>query len=262
MESEFLDALKRWQDDWTGVIKRLTIFRDSLAELQFGGDYVDSPAADQHALDRAISAFDPVLELYGYCFNTMLSFLGGVLCFACEPRWQSIVFRDNTTSDSPLGYHVHPASYDAVGHSCQVWSGFVRELRIRVQDSRLAKLLPIPFEHLRRFETKANLGTYLHNCGLRAFDPRGRSAQIAVGPSNDHEATGKAAPANVSRRLDDRIGRASADDSSQVEWKTPPPRTVDVVALAQSSMFNSRVFPVRPEAIAIAFAPVLACVLF
>merc|ERR1719498_889179 len=29
MESEFLDALKRWQDDWTGVIKRLTIFRDS-----------------------------------------------------------------------------------------------------------------------------------------------------------------------------------------------------------------------------------------
>merc|ERR550514_1751984 len=143
METEFEAALGRWKDDWHGVLERLTFFRDSLASLQVDESYVDSPGADQRALDRAILAFGPVLDLYGLCFNTMLEFLAGVLCFSCEPWWQQVV----SVNGSDIGYLVAPESYDAVQHSCQVWQGYVRQLRIAVQDSRLAKRLAIPFEH-------------------------------------------------------------------------------------------------------------------
>jgi hypothetical protein len=229
-------ALGFWQDNLAKVVTDLTSFREAIAKLKYSESYSDAGPLERKALDVAVLAFAPVVDLFGLCFDTLLAYLAGMLCFTCDPDWMSTVILDEV--GAAVGYRVDPAAFDAVWSSCSVWSKHVRILMLRVSDSQLTKRAPLPFPDLAPFASKSSLANYLQACGLRLLLPSADMV-IAGGPApkldaNHPEADG--APlqhVNYTRRL------AVLPDNA---------RFIDPVSIGLNSGFETRVFPIDKAA--------------
>merc|ERR1719261_2304002 len=97
--------------------------------------------------DKAMSSFAPVLKWHGTCFDTLLEYLAGMLCFSCDPSWGKKVFLGpgGRTVDH---LHVHDDTNEALWQGCHKLGAAADELQTRIADSQLVKTLWLPFEDL------------------------------------------------------------------------------------------------------------------
>jgi hypothetical protein len=228
-EEEMVRAMDIWQTNLAQVIEDIQDFRDAVSAIPLTEAYADAGTHERNSLDVALKAFDPVLRLYGLCFDTMLAYIAGLLCFACDPDWEAALVMDGVHA---IGYEVDPSTFDALWNACQVWSGYAQTLEFRVKDSALGKRLPLPFPDLSPFMSESALANYMQVIGLRVILP---DADLVP-------AKGPVGRTPVTRRLS--YGNASGNALTLVE----PSRYLDLVAMGLASEFETRVFPIEKDA--------------
>eukprot|EP00747_Dinoflagellata_sp_TGD_P164726 gnl/TRDRNA2_/TRDRNA2_185046_c0_seq1.p1 gnl/TRDRNA2_/TRDRNA2_185046_c0~~gnl/TRDRNA2_/TRDRNA2_185046_c0_seq1.p1 ORF type:complete len:354 (+),score=48.83 gnl/TRDRNA2_/TRDRNA2_185046_c0_seq1:93-1154(+) len=227
----FEDALekgfKRWVKHFQRKANHLRDFQMELTKVRVSPEYVDAVDAEQALLDKALASFRNGLDLYGTCFDTLLEYLAGVLCFSCDPQWQSKVFMD--VEGVRVGHlHVHDSSNDDLWESCRGFGAAAKEMQTRAADSALAKTIRLPFFDYSMFATKIGVAEYMLGLGL--FPLRGPSEHMLSIENN----------AKAPERL---LAAAAPSLSSGIG---PINNTIYPVRDGRLSGFHCKVFPRQP----------------
>jgi len=238
-ETEQQDAFQHWVSRFRQTSSRLRAFQMEMESLKVSREYAELSFEEKALFDKAFSCFAAVHDSLGTCFDTLLEYLAGVLCFACDPFWFKKVYLD-AEQLNVIHLHVDENSNDALWQSCQEFGGATEELTARISDSVLAKAVHVPFEDLRVFFSRVGVAEFMAHNGLYPFHGQQQRQQkevVDVKPV-EHD---NAADAHPERRL----GRGEDTESN----------FVDPVSDGRSSGFNCGVFPRKALPSSTAIAP-------
>lgn len=196
--------------------------------------YVKVDPTERALFDKALESFRMMIVSYGTCFDTLLEYLSGMLCFSCDPDWQGKILMDTVGGHvQVLQLQVHDSSNEALWASCLAFGGAAVEMRQRIADSALAKAIPGQLEDLSAFATRVGVSQYMASNGLLVM--RGPAEQaLVVEPSRDE-------PSSVSSTARILQAVATAGDSSPSAGSFLYP-----VRDGRLSGFRCEVFPRNP----------------
>jgi len=215
------DAFQRWVTHWQRRSQNLNNFQVQMAKIKVSQAYVKADKLQRALFDKAMSSFAPVLKWHGTCFDTLLEYMAGMLCFACDPNWGKKVFVDQDGL-SVQHLHINDASNEALWQSCKNLGVAAAEMQTRVADALLAKQVWVRFEDLSMFSSKVAVSHYMAKLGL--FPLRGQSEnQLVLSPGGNN-----ASGSTTARRL------------------AAPTAFVDPVSIGRASGFQCAVFPRIP----------------
>jgi len=146
-------AFQRWVDHLRREAKQIEAFKVQLVSVRVSEAYVTASELEQALLDKALESAAPVLALYGDCFDTMLEYIAGVLCFSCAPDWQTKVFMD-TANIRVTHLRIADTSNEALWQSCAKLGDAAARFQARASDSALAKSIESRFVDLSMFANK------------------------------------------------------------------------------------------------------------
>jgi len=165
-------AFQRWVRHWKRKSNYIQNFQIQMAKIKVSQSYVKGSKLQRALFDKAMSSFALVLKWHGTCFDTLLEYIAGTLCFACDPNWgQKVFFGEGKRTVEHL--HVRDYSNEALWQSCRRLGSAAIEMQARVADSLLAKGILSRFEDLSMFSTKVSVSQYMSRIGL--FPLRGVS---------------------------------------------------------------------------------------
>jgi len=226
----------RWVTHWRRKAQRIRGFQMEMTKVKVSTAYVRMPKEERKLFDKALWSFRPVLELYGTCFDALLEYMAGMICFACDPHWLPKVSLDGRGMHV-AHLHVHDSSNLALWESCMGIGLAGAEMRTRVADSKLAKTIWAPFEDLGSFSTKISVSEYMTHFGL--FPLRGPNQIILViGGPGSSDFTGKSPG-------------ASSDTSAPQSSGPPPSRSLSaaqqqgMTTAAPTEMAYDYLYPLR-----------------
>lgn len=215
-EAELQLAFDRWVAHWRAISQRLRDFRDALGKVQVSPAYVRVTDAERALFDAVLDAMQTVLATHGTCFDTILQYTAGVLCFSCDSHWRSRVLVDGMgPNPSITRILVKDDANNALWTGCEPLSRAATLMRLRVADSRLAKSVQESFDDLPALNSKATLSQMMAEV-VGLYVMRGPGEQVLDLTSN--------------RRLQLQNSSGSAD-------------LLDAVSDGQRSGFYCDVFP-------------------
>lgn len=217
-------AFDRWVRHWKTKSQNLQDVQAELAKVKASQTYIGANPLQRALFDKAVESFAQVLEWYGTCFNTLLAYIAGMLCFTCDPDWKSKVFL--SSGGVSVGHlHVDDNSNELVWQSCRGLGSAAAEMQTRLVDSLLVKNIKLPFQDFSMFRNKISASQYMSRLGLSPL--RGpRENELVKNPGGGSM----------------RIRRLT--DSGQ--GSQTPSGFVDPVRDGRSSTFSCSVFPGRP----------------
>jgi len=235
-EQRLKKAFDLWVAHFREKVKRWQAFRSEMEVLQASVAYSTAPSEQKALFGKAAASFGAVDDTFGTCFDTLLEYMAGVFCFACDADWQNKVFLD-AQGVSVVHLRVHEASHDDLWQSCQSLGEASQELLDRVADAPIAKQVRVPLEDLHMFTSRIAVAEYMAHNGLHSFrGPRQQavsSEQLASGEPVQKDVSSVDGAARSQRRLQD----------SQVLDHLDPVRD------GRASSFQCGVFPRKPLAI-------------
>jgi len=217
-EEEQQRAFDSWVEHWKRKVDSVRQFQADVEAVRVTDAFVQADYAEQARYERALESFGPVLSSYGTCFDALLEYMSGVLCFTCDPHWHQKVFMDGV---QVAHLRVHESSHEALWAACKELGAAATELRARTGDSALVKAVKTPFENLEMFETKIGVSEYMARHGLyamrgpidRAVEEKPERALAAVAVQGELRDAGGGREAEGSLHPV-RDGRASGFNSS------------------------------------------------
>lgn len=225
-EEEQKRAFARWIAHWKSKAEHLRNFQMDMESVKVSEAYVKVDRAQRALLDKALGSFTAVLNSYGECFDTLLEYMAGMLCFTCDPFWHEKVLMN---SEGVRAEHVliHDSSNEELWQRCRTLGAAAAEMHTRVADAGLAKQITTRFEDLSMFTTRIGVAEYMAKYGLLAM--RGPNEQVLkVAPGSDV----------LQRSLAAIAGTTAA-----------PPQALYPVRDGQNSGFSCSVFPREPIAL-------------
>jgi len=170
-------AFQHWVTHWKRKSQNLKSFQIQMAKVKVSQVYVKADKLQRALFDRAVSSFSLVLKWHGTCFDTLLEYLAGMLCFACDPLWGKKVFLGQS-GRSVDHLHVDDSSNEALWQGCRRLGAAASDMQTRVADSKLAKTIWLPLEDLSMLSSKIAVSQYMARLGLYAL--RGPSENLLV----------------------------------------------------------------------------------
>jgi len=168
-------VFQRWVTHWKRKSQYIQDFQTQLAKVQLSQAYAKADKLERMLYDKAVASYAPVLKWHGTCFDTLLEYMAGMLCFACDPNWGTMVFLgDGGRTVEHL--HVDDYSNEELWQSCRMLGTAASEMQTRVADSLLVKGIWSRFEDLSMFRSKISVSQYMSHLGLFAMR----------GPSENH----------------------------------------------------------------------------
>lgn len=123
-------------------------FHSEMDDFRLTPEYQDSSLFQRELFDTAMLRVQKIMYTYGLCFDTLLEYVAGVLCFPCQPHWHHQVLLSG--EDRVLRLKISEFSNDALWDNCHPLGDAAREFDHRVQDSLLAKKLKHVFVDFQR----------------------------------------------------------------------------------------------------------------
>lgn len=219
-------SFRRWVTHWKRKIQYVKDFQMDMEGTKVSTAYVKSNHAERGLFDKALQSFNAVLRSYGTCFDTILEYMAGMLCFTCDPQWRFKVHMD--PEESRVEHlRIHDSSNDALWQSCSALGRAAHSVRMRVAESALAKSIWTRFEDLSMFESKIDLARYMRHHGL--FVLRGKNENVLKVEAGTHA---------LERTLKAFQPTIGGDDAAGLVYP---------VRDGRSSGFRCKVFPRQPE---------------
>lgn len=220
-------AFQRWVAHWKKKSRNIKDFQVQMAKVRVSQAYVKADKLQRALFDKAMDSFAPVIKWHGTCFDSLLEYMAGMLCFACDPVWGTKVFLGQE-GRSVEHLNVHDNSNEAVWQSCRRLGAAAAEMQTRVADSLLVKTVWESFEDLSMFNSKITVSQYMARLGLLPI--RGSNELLLVLTPG-----GGNAPGSQARRL----------------ALSTPSDFVDPVRAGRTSGFQCAVFPRIPFGVGI-----------
>jgi len=224
-EAEQQDAFQVWVECFRRDSQRLRDFQMEMEALKVSREYSKLSFEEKALFDKASSSFAAVHDSFGTCFDTLLEYMAGVLCFACDPHWHDKVYMD-AGQLNVVHLHVHESSNNALWESCVEFGSAAEELTARISDSLLAKAVRVPFEDLRVFFSRVGVSEYMAHTGLYPFhgqQQRVQSEGVMVKPVGKDQTERRLAEASGDNFIDPvRDGRSSGFDCGAFPRKALP----------------------------------------
>lgn len=240
-------VFQRWVEHFKRRSKNIKDFMLDMTRVKVSQLYSKADQAQQQLFSKALASFAPVMDTHFTCFDTLLEYVAGMLCFSCDPEWNTKVLMD---TDGLLIQHVlvNERSNEALWASCRALGAAAAEMHTRIADSALVKTIGTQFEDLTMFVSKIGVSEYMATLGLLVMrGPNEHALVLQQGGAPSPPAAPKggapsppAAPKDTSRRLTASpasLGSAGSAGSS-----------VDPVHDGRMSGFRCTVFPRQPLA--------------
>lgn len=163
-ESEQMKYYLFWKAAFSGKFLRADAHRRSVVAAGQAGGF---SSQDQQQLDVALSLYAQVLSPAAQkdCFSSILTYVAGMMCFACKPEWSQYTLI--SSGNDPLGHvlAIRMASSVCVElwASCASFSKLVASLRSALQDSAVARSAVESQENLDMFLRQDDLCDWAHS---------------------------------------------------------------------------------------------------
>eukprot|EP00434_Breviolum_minutum_P020970 symbB.v1.2.018500.t1/scaffold1403.1/size153157/6 len=161
-EEEQQKAFELWKEHWKEKEQRLEAFHSEMDDFRLSPSYQDSSLFQRELFDTAILRVKRIIATYGLCFDTLLEYVAGMLCFPCQPHWHHQVL---LSDDHVLRLKISEYSNDVLWDNCRPLAEAAKEFDHRVQDSLLAKKLKHVFVDFRMFYDRIRVSEYMEQIG-------------------------------------------------------------------------------------------------
>lgn len=190
----FEEAMQRafgyWVQHFKNMKRHIVTYRAEMAAMKASSPiYVKADRLEQFIFSKALTSFAPVERLLGTCFDTLLEYMAGAICYSCDPQWRSKV--DFTSDGLGIEYlHIHQSTGELLWQSCRPLGVAAVELRRRIADSALSRQLRSAFEDLSVFSTRVGIVELMGKAALVAL--RGPNQLPVDQPGVKGQGAGKA----------------------------------------------------------------------
>lgn len=140
-EEEQQRAFELWKAHWKEKEQRLETFQNEMEDFRLSPSYQDASLFQRELFDTALLRVKNIMDTYGLCFDTLLKYVAGMLCFPCQPHWHHQVLLSEADVPSVLRLEISEYSNDVLWDDCKMLADSAKEFDHRVQDSLLAKKL-------------------------------------------------------------------------------------------------------------------------
>jgi len=213
-EAEQTKHFEYWRAIFTAKLHHIQESYRSVKSVMQRDVYNAASDSDREQHTFAMQKYQEVLDPTGHaqCFAALVTYVAGMQCFACEPKWNEQVVLD-ASKTKVVRVRLTQTSCKEVWADCKKFGVLAQQLKQAMLDSRLATMQSMPFENLDMLHDQQILCDWLHDA-------------IAMHPfATPTEADREAAPMpqTIVRRLgaDDmhfdvmKAGRASGFD---IRW--------------------------------------------
>lgn len=167
-EVEMKKAFRRWVTHWKNKAKHIEDFQTDMTRVKVSQAYVHADIAERNLFDKALESFQDVFKTYGTCFDTLLEFMAGMMCFTCDPNWRAKVFLDDP-GKHVVHLRIHESTHVDLWNSCRALGAAAVQMQTRITDSQLTKTVATRFEDLSMFSSKIQVSEYMANHALRVL---------------------------------------------------------------------------------------------
>eukprot|EP00438_Fugacium_kawagutii_P006788 Skav218516 [mRNA] locus=scaffold2478:105899:106722:- [translate_table: standard] len=136
-----------------------------MEDFRLSPSYQDASLFQRELFDTALLRVKNIMDTYGLCFDTLLKYVAGMLCFPCQPHWHHQVLLSEGDVPSVLRLKISEYSNDVLWDDCKLLADSAMEFDHRVQDSLLAKKLKNVFVDFRMFYDRISVSRYMEQIG-------------------------------------------------------------------------------------------------
>ncbi|CAJ1334363.1 unnamed protein product [Effrenium voratum] len=238
-EDEQRSVFELWKQHWKEKEQRLESFRKEMEDLRLTPTYQEASLFQRELFDTSLLRVKEVIDTYGWCFDTLLEYVAGMLCFPCQPHWHHQVVLAQT---QVLRLRVDESSNDALWDSCRYLGAAGEELDHRLQDSMLAKQLTHAYVDFRMFYDRIRVSEYMEQIGRHIMrGPNELTIEERPQITPDTATSGSiAAPGERSLQAVNQ-NESAGNDSASVDLEIYG--LLDPIKDGRRSGFVTRVFP-------------------
>merc|ERR1712125_79318 len=191
---------------------------------------------EQALLDRVLIDFRSALTLVPACVRTLITFVAGMVCFGCNPRWDDYVWRKSTNSPSSVvAVNVSSEACIHVDQACGPFGQAVRRVQLAVMGSGLAKAPAVPLPDFSMFDDRETVCAWLR----RSLAMQPLLGTLPGGAASAYDAGDTVTSAEHGGAANSRI---LAQTLAQVPWPPPhstqPTQGLDPVRDGEQSGFD------------------------
>lgn len=151
-KEKFNFELKMLEEYVSGLIQ---LSKDEAGTFDF------SDSLDQTLLLRAVNSLQVVVKLAEPCMKRLMTYVAGMICFACQPQWSAYVWRNGL--GEVVGVNIHPNACIYVDWSCGQFGRAVQNAYFHVMESTLAKRLHLPLPDFTMFFSRVEICRWLRS---------------------------------------------------------------------------------------------------
>mmetsp|Transcript_100266 Transcript_100266/g.189074 ORF Transcript_100266/g.189074 Transcript_100266/m.189074 type:complete len:322 (+) Transcript_100266:134-1099(+) len=166
-ESEQMKYYLFWRSALSGMILRADEHREAFVSAGKAAIAAGISDTDRGQYEAAIALYAQVLSPAAQkeCFSSVLTYVAGMMCFACKPEWSQYTLMSN--GDDPLGgvLAMRMASSVCVDlwAACASFGKLVGLLQNALRDSAVARVATESQENLDMFLTQQQLCDWAHD---------------------------------------------------------------------------------------------------
>lgn len=244
-EDELQAYFERWVNHWQNAADDLEDLQFAMDNLRMDQAYIQAAQHDQSLFDAARIALADVVTSYGPCFDTLLEYHAGMLCFSCDPAWRDKVLFDATGAHIAR-LRISESTQWLLWDACKALGYASSIFRVRFADSVLARRMQVQVPDWGIFATKIGISEFMASLaliptgvephhdvvvpGVEGVDTGASDASARMLLGNGGAGTHVAGPAR----------RSLTDASSQAT-------TISPVEEGRNSGFQCTVFPRPPD---------------
>jgi hypothetical protein len=161
-EGEQLLHFNFWRQILSYKVERLTKNKAAVAKVQKSDIFNTATNAERSHFLRVLSKLDEVIDpsVHAGCFSALVTYMAGMICFACLPNWRSIVHEDYGKIVRIL---LTTGTCTEVWARCEEFGHKAKMLHQVMLDSKLAIMQSTSFENFEMFHDQQALCDWMHD---------------------------------------------------------------------------------------------------
>lgn len=224
-------------------VELLNEYRLALIELSKDDAFTLADTLEKKLLLRATDSIQFALKLADNCLKRLMTYVAGMICFACQPEWSAYVWRNGL--GEVLGVNISPDACIYVDWGCGGFGRAVQEAYLHIMESGLAKRLHIALPDFSMLFSRVAICRWLRSV-------------VAMHPIQSHEAINVRRLEEQSTSRSNNNSAVSSNMTNNTNKTTSPWKSTTMAFLPIDSATALPTVMPRPQAPPDATSPALA----